>query len=82
MARKKIYVIPGAFKEKFVIRFVVCSRFTIQNDIEFAWNEISSAAHEVLQSNIRTIFINDDFNLSFKKSSEIMSRIKELEMET
>lgn len=81
MSRKKIYVIPGIYCEKFVIRFVVCSRFTIQDDIEYAWQEISSQACEILRANFRKIFISNDFNLPLKRSSEIISKIKEFEIE-
>ena len=50
MARKRIYVIVATFGEKLIIRFVICSRFCQQKDIEFAWTEITSQAAEVLSS--------------------------------
>ncbi|XP_058799208.1 aromatic-L-amino-acid decarboxylase-like [Phymastichus coffea] len=82
MARRKIYVIPGGYRDKFVIRFVVCSRFTIQEDIEFAWNEISSQASEVLQNNTQVKALNGDCDISTKEvTGEIASRVKNLEIE-
>ena len=32
-----------------VVRFVVCSEFSQEEDIQFAWNEISQQATEILQ---------------------------------
>lgn len=81
MSRKKIYVVPGAYCEQFVIRFVVCSRFMIQEDVEFAWNEINSQAGEVLQTNSQFLTISRDFDISLKKPGDIVSRIKDFEVE-
>ncbi|KDR23679.1 Aromatic-L-amino-acid decarboxylase, partial [Zootermopsis nevadensis] len=36
MARKNIYVIAATFQDKYIIRFVVCSRVTESRDIAFA----------------------------------------------
>lgn len=41
-AAKKIYVIPCYIREKFVIRFAICSRITTTEDINFSWAEIIS----------------------------------------
>jgi len=49
MQRRKIYVISGAYRDQMVIRFAICSRFCMQEDIEFAWDEIVSQANEVLK---------------------------------
>jgi hypothetical protein len=51
MARKKIYVIAATFQDKYIIRFVVCSRVTESRDIAFAWEEIRSQANEVFNDN-------------------------------
>ncbi|KAJ3653322.1 hypothetical protein Zmor_012580 [Zophobas morio] len=40
--RKKIFVMPYYFREKLVIRFVICSRFTEETDVLVAWEEIKS----------------------------------------
>jgi hypothetical protein len=52
MARKKIYVIAATFQDKYIIRFVVCSRVTESRDIAFAWEEIRTQAEHVLRDNI------------------------------
>jgi hypothetical protein len=51
MARKKIYLIAATFQDKYIIRFVVCSRVTESRDIAFAWEEIRSQANQVLNNN-------------------------------
>lgn len=45
--RKNIYVIPCYYQGKYVIRFVVCSRFTEKKDIDYAWKEICDVAEEI-----------------------------------
>jgi hypothetical protein len=52
MTRKRIYVIAATFQEKYIIRFVVCSRVTESRDITFAWEEIRTEADRVLSENI------------------------------
>ena len=51
MQRRKIYLVAGAYRGQMVIRFVVCSRSSVQDDIEFAWNEIKGQAEEVIKEN-------------------------------
>lgn len=48
-ARKRIYVILSTYHDKYVIRFVVCSRLCQEDDIAFAWKEISSQATEIFR---------------------------------
>ncbi|XP_015602409.1 aromatic-L-amino-acid decarboxylase isoform X1 [Cephus cinctus] len=48
MKRKRIYTIAANYKDQLIVRFVVCSRMCEEKDIEFAWNEISSQATEIL----------------------------------
>ncbi|KAJ8679478.1 hypothetical protein QAD02_015265 [Eretmocerus hayati] len=81
MARKKIYVIPGACREKVVIRFVVCSRFSTQDDIDYAWNEICSQASEVLKADPGVAECDNNFNdILTKKSGGILSFSNDSEM--
>ncbi|PSN57405.1 Aromatic-L-amino-acid decarboxylase [Blattella germanica] len=47
LARKNIYVIPATFQDKFIIRFVICSRITESKDMLFAWEEIRNQADNV-----------------------------------
>jgi hypothetical protein len=46
MACKNIDLIAAIFQDKYIIRFVVCSRVTESRDITFAWKEIRSQANE------------------------------------
>jgi hypothetical protein len=51
MARQNIYIIAATFKDKHILRFVVCSRMTESRDIQFAWEEIRGQAEQVLMGN-------------------------------
>ncbi|XP_025833652.1 alpha-methyldopa hypersensitive protein-like [Agrilus planipennis] len=46
--KKKLYLISCYYRNKFVIRFVICSRLTNSSDVEFAWKEISGIANEII----------------------------------
>lgn len=52
--RKNIYVIPCHYREKLVIRFVVCSRMCEVKDIDFAWEELKGQADEIVKGNCVT----------------------------
>ncbi|XP_066246339.1 3,4-dihydroxyphenylacetaldehyde synthase-like isoform X2 [Euwallacea similis] len=47
--RKNIYIMPYYYKGQLLFRFVVCSRFTQQEDIDKSWSEILSQTNEVLK---------------------------------
>jgi hypothetical protein len=51
MARQNIYIIAASFKDKHILRFVVCSRMTESSDVQFAWEEIRGQAEQVLMGN-------------------------------
>ena len=36
----KIHMTPSKVRDTFILRFAVCSRFTLETDIHFAWQEI------------------------------------------
>lgn len=36
----RIHITPAKIREKYILRFAVCSRFTVKSDIDFAWKEI------------------------------------------
>jgi aromatic-L-amino-acid decarboxylase len=36
----KIHITPSKLREQYILRFAVCSRFTVASDIELAWAEI------------------------------------------
>lgn len=44
----RIYVSPGEIRGKFIIRFVVTSWFTTEDDIQQAWDVISKTASTLL----------------------------------
>lgn len=46
--RKNIYMIPAKCNDQYMIRFVVCGLKPEEQDIEYAWKEISSQADLVL----------------------------------
>lgn len=45
--RKKIYMIPATFRDKVIIRFVICGMDPQEKDIEYAWSEIKLVADEL-----------------------------------
>lgn len=45
--RKNIYMIPATYRDKIIIRFVICGMDPQEKDIEYAWNEIKSVADEM-----------------------------------
>ena len=36
----KIHITPSKIRETYILRFAVCSRFTMETDIQLAWQEI------------------------------------------
>ncbi|KAL6261071.1 hypothetical protein P5V15_008599 [Pogonomyrmex californicus] len=77
-ARKKIYLVVGTCHHKLVARFVICSRLCREEDIAFAWNEISSQTTEILQEKLREESISD----IAKSTNDIATRIENLNLET
>jgi hypothetical protein len=45
---KKIHITPTRVGTRFIIRFAICARTTDENDVVFAWNEISRHANKLL----------------------------------
>ncbi|KOB58186.1 Dopa decarboxylase 2 [Operophtera brumata] len=50
--KKKVYMVAGSFRERYIIRFVVCSRLTNKEDVEYSWNEIKTEADLLSQEKI------------------------------
>ena len=50
----KIHITPSKIRETYILRFAVCSRFTVETDIQLAWEEILNqvGAMEVKTGNI------------------------------
>ncbi|XP_060831831.1 3,4-dihydroxyphenylacetaldehyde synthase-like [Bombus pascuorum] len=77
--RRKLYVIAATYRGRLIVRFTVGCRFTREEDITFAWKEITSQATEILQSAAAEREVHE----SFKNSEvDIASRIKSLNIET
>ncbi|XP_014112305.1 PREDICTED: aromatic-L-amino-acid decarboxylase isoform X2 [Pseudopodoces humilis] len=47
---KKIHLVPCHLREKFVLRFAICSRTVESTHIEFAWQHISQLATDLLKT--------------------------------
>lgn len=45
---KNIHLVASTVKDKYIIRFAVCSKLTNQEDIEYSWKEIQRQAHQLL----------------------------------
>ncbi|XP_029043287.1 aromatic-L-amino-acid decarboxylase-like [Osmia bicornis bicornis] len=80
-AEKKIYVVAATFREKLVVRFVICSRLTREDDVIFAWNEITKQATEIVGP--KTPCLEEKAHKSFAKSSaDLATRIESLNLES
>ena len=45
---KRIYLVPAVVKEKFILRFCICSWLTEEKHIQFAWETIDQVATKLL----------------------------------
>ena len=43
----RIYLVPAKLRNQFVLRFVICSRYTESEDVIYAWQEICSQADQL-----------------------------------
>lgn len=69
-SRKNIYVIPATFRGEFIIRFVICSRLTEKQDVQFAWDEILTQTDVVLAEEKRNVVLNGTENILSKVMNE------------
>lgn len=53
-ARKKIFTTLATYKDKQIIRFAVGNRFSQEQDIAYAWNEVESAVAEMFMIDDRS----------------------------
>lgn len=60
LERKNIYMCPATYRNKFIIRFVICGMNPKESDVDFAWNEIKTIADVVLQNEINEGKIQDN----------------------
>ena len=61
MDRKRIFVVPQTFRGIFIIRFVIGSYITNEEDITFAWGEINSATSEIIPIRIENIKLSNGY---------------------
>ncbi|GBL93382.1 Aromatic-L-amino-acid decarboxylase [Araneus ventricosus] len=47
-ARRKIHITPTVVRDKYIIRFAICSRYTTLEDVDFAWREIQLVSSGML----------------------------------
>ncbi|XP_028162826.1 3,4-dihydroxyphenylacetaldehyde synthase-like [Ostrinia furnacalis] len=50
--KKKVFMVAGAFRGRYIIRFVVCSRLTKREDIDFSWNNVKYEADLICKPEI------------------------------
>lgn len=68
--RKKIFLMPYIYREKLVVRFVICSRFTQKDDILFAWKEIISVVEEDVHPATKSVSKEKTLKQKIKKTSK------------
>lgn len=61
-ARKNIYMIPATYRNKIIIRFVICGMNPEEKDVDYAWNEIKSVADEIFEEIEQANLVNDKVN--------------------
>lgn len=72
--RKLIYMIPAKCHGKLMIRFAVCGLKPEDQDIEFAWNEISSQADLVLGTDKTKNELATQFAETFKIGNDVSKK--------
>lgn len=50
-ARGNIHMVPSKIGDTYFLRMAVCSRYTLSEDMEYSWKEISAAADDVISQN-------------------------------
>lgn len=77
--RKNIFTTIATYKDKHIIRFAVGNRFSTEQDIIYAWNEITTVTAEMLGTKDLS---REDMNLISGKASENISARIELMVES
>lgn len=52
--KKKVFMVAGSYRERYMIRFVICSRLTKKEDIDFSWKHIKDEADLLCSNEIHT----------------------------
>ena len=50
----RIHITPSKIRETYILRFAVCSRFTIESDVELAWEEVKRQVEEMTTNRSNT----------------------------
>ncbi len=62
----RIHVVPAKVNNKYIIRFIVTSYYTTEEDIRRDWEIIKSVAYRII--GCEEIILNEDFNRKFQSS--------------
>lgn len=52
--KKKVFMVAGSFRERYVIRFVVCYRLIKKEDVDYSWSLIQAEADLIYPRTIHT----------------------------
>lgn len=52
--KKEIYMVAGSYHGKYMIRFVICSRLTTKEDVEYSWYKIKMETDLICSEEIHT----------------------------
>lgn len=50
--KKEIYMVAATYRGRYIIRFVICSRLTNIDDVNYSWNKIKEEANLICSQNI------------------------------
>lgn len=75
--RKKIFMIPATYRDKIIIRFVICGMDPQDTDIETAWNEIKTVADEMFAEINQASLIDANNNKTKEITSDKVNEITE-----
>lgn len=52
--KKKVFMVAGTHRDRYVIRFVICSRITTKDDIDYSWSQIKEEANLIYSNTIHS----------------------------
>ncbi|XP_021184019.2 3,4-dihydroxyphenylacetaldehyde synthase [Helicoverpa armigera] len=52
--KKTVFMVAGTYRERYVIRFVICSRLTQKEDVDFSWQQIKTEIDLLCPDKIHT----------------------------
>ncbi|XP_049867341.1 3,4-dihydroxyphenylacetaldehyde synthase 2-like [Pectinophora gossypiella] len=52
--KKKVFMVAGSYHNRYMIRFVICSRNTKKEDVDYSWNKIKEEVDCLCPVNIHT----------------------------